>query len=281
MLVCCGLPGDDDHREKLTTALKRIVSATGPVFEVAPSRLQVLVGDEVMAEALKDSKVSTETCTGEEIAESLKVLGKQVQANDSIWVIFLGHAQLYSGRSTFNVKGKDFDATELAKWLAPVQCRDRVLMFTMPVSGFWIKPLRGPRTVVISATDADFEFTGTEMPYALASVVSGNSEHALDDVDQDGSVSLLDLYLATTLEVHSTFKSMERLQTEHAQIDDNGDGVGCELQEPFLPKEPTEGDAPTKPVAVKRIPSANSDGDFARTLKLAKPARVPSEVTTE
>ena len=286
MLICCGLPGDEVHREKLTSAVERIVSATEPVFEVAPNRLRVLVGDEAMAEALKDSKArdsmgGTEVCTADEIAASLQTLAKQIQANDSLWVIVMGHAQLYSGRSTFNVKGKDFDATEFSKWLEPVQSRERVLMLTMPVSGFWIKPLRGPKTVLISATDTDFEFTGTEMPYALANVLSGNSEQALEDIDQDGSISLLDLYLATSLEVHSTFKSMQRLQTEHALIDDNGDGVGRELQEPYIPVEVAESDVPAKPVTMKKVPTANSDGDFARTMKLIKPNIVPSESTAE
>ncbi|MDX1928861.1 MAG: hypothetical protein SFV81_20185, partial [Pirellulaceae bacterium] len=144
MLICCGLPGDDMHRERLTTAVARIVGATEPVFEVPSNRLRVLVGDETMADALKDLSVRPDVCTAEETAASLQALAKQIQPNDSLWIICLGHAQLYAGRSTFNVKGKDFDASELSKWLAPVQCRERIVMLTMPVSGFWIKPLRGP-----------------------------------------------------------------------------------------------------------------------------------------
>ena len=134
---------------------------------------------------------------------------------------------------------------------------------------------------MISATDADLEFTGTEMPYALANVLSGNSEKALEDIDQDGSLSLLDLYLATALEVHATFRRLERLQTEHAQIDDNGDGVGREIQDPYIPVVVVEGDVPTNPVAIKTVPTANSDGDFARTMRLIKPIVVPRDSTAE
>jgi hypothetical protein len=281
MLICCGLPGDDMHREKLTTAVSRIVGATEPVFQVPSNRLRVLVGDETMAEALKDLSVRPDICTAEETAASLQALAKQIQPNDSLWIICLGHAQLYAGRSTFNVKGKDFDADALSKWLTPVQCRERIVMLTMPVSGFWIKPLRGPNTVLISATAADYEFTGTEMPYALANVVSGNSEQALKDIDQDGQLSLLDLYLATCLEVHTIFKDSEKLQTEHALLDDNGDGVAREVQQPYLPVEAPEGDVPPKPAASKRIPSANGEGDFARTLKLLEPTIASETVNSE
>jgi hypothetical protein len=76
------------------------------------------------------------------------------------------------------------------------------------------------------------------MPYALADVLSGDGqEQSLQDVDRDGSLSLLDLYLATNLEVNGRFRSMDRLQTEHAQLEDNGDGRGSEVQEPYLPVE--------------------------------------------
>lgn len=281
MLICCGLPGDETHREKLTTAVESIVNSAETVFNVPSDRLRVLIGDEDMPNTIKDSKKELEICTAETVAASLSSLAKQVQPNDSLWVIFLGHAQLYSGRSTFNVKGKDFDAPEFSKWLVPVQCRERVLMLTMPVSGFWLKPLRGPKSVLISATDADFEFTGTEMPYALARVVSGKSEQALEDIDQDGSISLRDLYIATCIEVQLTFKGMQRLQTEHAQLEDNGDGVGREIQEPYLPVEAPEGDVPAKPVAIKRIITTNSDGDFARTLTLVSPVSVAPASDTQ
>jgi hypothetical protein len=74
---------------------------------------------------------------------------------------------------------------------------------------------------------------------------------------------------------------MQRLQTEHAQIDDNGDGVGRELQQPYIPVEAVDGEVPSKPVAIRKVATANSDGDFARTLKLVKPAPVAREVIAE
>ena len=141
--------------------------------------------------------------------------------------------------------------------MAPIQCRERVIMLTMPVSGFWLKPLRAPNTVLISATEADLEITATEMPYALADVVSGGEqEQALEDIDGDGQLSLHDLYLAVSLEVHGRFKSMERLQTEHSRLDDNGDGVGKEIQISYLPPDETDKTA-AKQAKKKTEPTKN------------------------
>ncbi len=185
-------------------------------------------------------------------------------------------------KSQFNVLDSDFDQSQFAQWAKPLACREQVFWLTMPISGFWIKPLSSPSRVIISATEADLEFTGTEMPYALADMLSGDGqEQSLQDVDQDGSLSLLDLYLATNLEVNGRFRSMDRLQTEHAQLEDNGDGRGSEVQEPYLPVEADEGEevaevadenpaeqAKTKPELPEPISSKSLDGYLSRHILL-------------
>ncbi len=241
LLLCCGLPGDDGHRERLTGAVEKIVAAAEPVFGVSPQRLRVLAGDEEMQNALADQAPGVGVCTKESVARMMEGLCAEIGDEDSCWIMLLGHAHLYQASSKFNVLDADFDQTDFALWARPLACREQVFWVTMPVSGFWIKPLSGKSRVVISATEADLEFTGTEMPYALADLLSGDGEsQSLEDVDQDGSLSLLDLYLAANLEIHGRFPAMERLQTEHAQLEDNGDGRGSEVQLAYLPEETDE-----------------------------------------
>ena len=241
LLLCCGLPGDADHRDRLTAACEKIIAAAQPTLGVPPEQLLVLAGDDEMRDALSRQAKEVGVCTSESVAEAMKRLSGTVQADDACWVMMLGHAHLYDAKSQFNVLDADFDQSQFAQWAKPLACREQVFWLTMPISGFWIKPLSSPSRVIISATEADLEFTGTEMPYALADVLSGDGqEQSLQDVDQDGSLSLLDLYLATNLEVHGRFRSMDRLQTEHAQLEDNGDGRGSEVQEPYLPVKEEE-----------------------------------------
>jgi hypothetical protein len=121
------------------------------------------------------------------------------------------------------------------------------------------------------------------MPYALADIVAGEENHAaLKDFDGDGSLSLLDLYLATNLEIHGRFTALERLQTEHASLDDNGDGRGSEVQLPYMPvkKNDTEADNPDnaeansteelKAVLPKPISNQNQDGYRSRQILLRR-----------
>jgi hypothetical protein len=241
LLLCCGLPGDEEHRERLTGACEQIISAAESVLGVSPARLRLLVGDDEMRDALADQAKHIGVCTKESVPEALADLSEQVQADDACWIVLLGHAHLYDGASYFNVLDADFDQTEFASWTKPLVCREQVFWITMPVSGFWIKPLSGEARVVISATEPDLEYTGTEMPYALADLLAGDHEQqSLADIDQDGSLSLLDLYLAANLEIQGRFAAIERLQTEHARLEDNGDGRGSEIQQAYLPEESDE-----------------------------------------
>lgn len=240
LLLTCGLPGDDEHRERLTAACQKIIAAAKPVLGVEAENLRVLAGDEEMQVALADKSKEIGVCTKESIIETMQTLGEEVAESDSCWVIVLGHANLYDGRSKYNILDSDIDQSEFAVAAQSINCREQVFWITTPVSGFWIKPLAKHSRVVIAATEADLEFTGTEMPYTLADMLAGESDEPFSDVDQDGVTSLLDLYLAVSLQIHGVFQSMDRLQTEHSQLEDNGDGRGSELQQPYLPVEEEE-----------------------------------------
>jgi hypothetical protein len=284
LLLCCGLPGDEEHRERLTQACEQIISAAELVLGVAPERLRLLVGDEEMRDALADQAKQIDVSTKESVAAMLQDLSQTVQDEDACWIVLMGHAHLYGGSSQFNVLDEDFDQTEFAGWAKPLACSEQVFWITTPVSGFWIKPLSGVSRIVISATEPDLEYTGTEMPYALADLLTGaHEEQPLDDIDKDGSLSLLDLYLAVNLEIQGRFASMERLQTEHAQLDDNGDGRGSEVQQAYLPEEVEESEDDPEPAddaeaaaptvqTPEPITNQNVDGYRSRQVVIRSPA---------
>ncbi len=274
LLVACGLPGDDEHRERLTTAVEQIMAAAESVLKIPAEHVVGLAGDEMMRDVL-EAKLNRrlKICTRESFQNAAAELCQSVPADADCWIILLGHADLYDHSSRFNVQGADWDQTEMATWLKPLVARRQIIFVTTPVSGFWLKPLGGPNRIVISATEADQEYTGTEMPYALADVLAGQGEHEnLRDIDGDGVLSLLDLYVVVNLEIHERFKSIERLQTEHAQLDDNGDGRGSEVQAPYIPLAPPEEDDEAEasstdtgsPPTPKPITSESLDGYRSR-----------------
>ena len=92
-----------------------------------------------------------------------------------------------------------------------------------------------PGRIAISATEADQEVNETLFPLALADVLAAPPPEA--DRDKDGTLSVFELYLAVVADVTRRYIEDELIPTEHAQLDDNGDGRGSEVQMTFLPPE--------------------------------------------
>ena len=192
LLLTCGLTGDDEHRERMTQACRRILSFAEMTLSVPAERIRFLAADEQMQSELSDVFEASDVCTSESVEAAITEFGETIPETDSCWVIMIGHAHLHGKLSQYNVLDADFDQFQFGEWAQNLKCKEQVFWLTFPVSGYWIRPLRSESRVVISATEADLEFTGTEMPYALADVLSGESEHAqLEDIDNDGQVSLL------------------------------------------------------------------------------------------
>ena len=121
------------------------------------------------------------------------------------------------------VTGRDLREDDCKKLFGDLACREQVFWLTMPGSGWFLRSLSAKGRIVITATAADEEYNETEFPQALATVCGRN---------KDGKVSVLELYQQTVAEVQARFAGDKRVPTEHAQLDDNGDGVGTE--EPIL-----------------------------------------------
>jgi len=274
LAVICGLPGDEQHRERYQSALKQISECAAPVLRVPENHIRVLVGDLQMQSAMQEIGLPIGNCavtTRDSIADLLSGYAKKTSVNDTLLVLLLGHGHLQGASSQLNIEGVDLDQKDFAA-LAKGIAASQVYWLTQSTSGFWVRPLSGPGRIVIASTEAGFEITATEMPFALADVLSAKSEHGkLDDIDADGVISLVDLYLATTMEIAGRFRADDWLMTEHAQLDDNGDGRGSEIQEPYLPDpefieaQVTEPSRPAKP---KRT---FLDGDFAKGFLMNRP----------
>ncbi len=287
VLIACGLPGDDVHRPRLTEACRQIMAGAQSVLGAKPEQIRVLAGDEAMRKELATDAIDVGVCTKDSMPKTLAELGKLAKQEDGCWVFLLGHSHLYGLESQFNVSGPDFHQEEFAQWAESLHCQEQVFWLTMPVSGFWIKPLANDSRVIITATEADLEFTGTEMPYVLGNhLTAGGEYYQLEDVDEDGTLSLLDLYLGVNLEIDATFKTLDRLQTEHAQLEDNGDGRGKEVQQTYLPvieEEPEEAEQADEPTDEEASDEDEADDEEEEELAEETPINpfgVRPQVTT-
>ena len=198
-------------------------------------------------------------------------LEKVLQPDDTLWLFVLGHAH-YDGRfSWLNLPGPDIQQVEFGKLLAGLRCREQVFFITTSASGFFLKSLAQSGRIVVAATEPDLEVNETVFPHKLALALSAPPGHEEFDVDRDGQMTLLDLYLWTARATAQDYATAELVATEHAQLDDTGDGRGTELQAAFLSEElggrlPAGKDPPL---------ITTGEGALARQIWLPSPAVPP------
>ena len=202
--------------------------------------------------------------TREGIEADVTELRKVLKPEDALWVMVLGHAH-YDGRHSFlNLPGPDVREDEFGKLFAGLASREQVFFITTPASGFLIKDLSARGRIVITATEPDWEVNETLFHLPLAEVLSNPPKTEEYDQDKDGRITVLDLYLAVTRLVMMMYQAEDNIPTEHAQLDDNGDGRGTELQLDYLGPE-LGGRAET---GARPQVKASADGALAATVAM-------------
>lgn len=89
-------------------------------------------------------------------------------------------------------------------------------------SGDFVKKVSAKNRVVVTATKSNFEKNETLFAgHFVGAFVKDGA-----DTDKDGRVSVLEAFTYARREVQREYETTSRLQTEHAMLDDDGDGAG-------------------------------------------------------
>lgn len=278
-MILCGLSGDAAHHKLFSESLDKLHEGLTKQLGFATDNVQLLFGDEAQ-EADSEFLKSAKRATREELEKSVAELRDKLQPDDALWVFVLGHSHYDGKHSWLNLPGPDIQQIEFAKLFADVTVREQVFFLTTPTSGFFIKPLSAKGRVIITATEVDFETNETEFPHQLARLLSSPPPTKEFDIDNDGAITLFDLYITVVRNLAQSYLDGELLATEHPLLDDNGDGRGTELQIDFLTVEQGGRMKPNKPQPVKLAPSA--DGSHSKSIRLAFPPKeAPPPATKE
>lgn len=154
------------------------------------------------------------------LQEKLNQLGEDDTKND-VWLVLIGHGTFDGETAKFNLKGKDFTATELNQWLEKIQSPTMIINCSSCSSPF-INKLTAPNRIVISATKSGYQYNFARFGQYLATAIGDETI----DLDKDGQTSLLEAFIAASSGVKEFYDSEGRLSTEQALLDDNADGKG-------------------------------------------------------
>lgn len=161
------------------------------------------------------------------VKESLRnALHEAAQEIDlPLWIVMIGHGT-FDGRSArFNLVGEDVTEQELARWLSTLR-RPTAIVQCASASGEFLPALSAAGRVVVTATKSGVETNFARFGGFLAAAIADPAA----DLDKDGQVSLLEAFLRAARQTEEHYAGQGLLATEHALLDDNGDGRGTRAE---------------------------------------------------
>ncbi len=218
-----GTPGDDEHHTFYETNIGRMRKAFIERFGIPTDNITALYGPK--------SAGYDGACTREALlAELTKVVEFTKQPGAVAWLIFEGHANAIAGGANFNLPGPDLNTREIGEALKPAAPNASIVVFaTTACSAAFVRPLAAPGRLIVSATTRDDPENETEFPEALAYAL----EAPETDANHDGTVSVLELFLACHARVQQIYERGHFMIKEHAQLDGDGDGRGTQRPSPI------------------------------------------------
>ncbi|NIR28756.1 MAG: hypothetical protein GWN84_05450 [Gammaproteobacteria bacterium] len=243
LAIVGGLGGEDYYSDLFHRWVETLDEVATQRLGIAPEHLIRLEEDPSQA-----ADAGADVSRKENVLGAIRRLAETSAPGDVIALVLLGHGTARGDRALFNLPGPDLSATELAGALDALAGRTVVVVVAAPASAPFVAALSGADRIIITATATAAENQHTRFG---GHFVDALAEDAADS-DKDRRVSMLEAFRYATAEVARAFETERRLRTEHAMLDDDGDGAGS--------RDPGTG---------------GGDGSLAARVHLAAPAHRP------
>jgi len=248
-LIVVGIGGEDKYRERFHEWGGKIRSALVDKHGVRPERVVYLA-----ERPETDPAAIRGPSTKANLEATLREMAQAAGPSDRILVVLIGHGTATGQDAQINLAGPDLSGAELDGLLGLFATQEVALVNTASASGPFVGALSGTRRVVVAATRSGQERNETWFGQYFAEALSGDGA----DLDKDGAVSLFEAFEFARREVERHYQEQNLLLTEHAVLDDDGDGTGS-----------------------AELTAAAGDGALARRFQLGSPARAAARAGAE
>lgn len=225
LLVVVGLGGDQEHRERFHGWATELIEAARTRYGVPEANIRYLGEDPEADPALIQGR-----STAENVQAAIREIAAGSTPDDAVVIVLIGHGSARGSEARFNLPGPDLGPAELALLLDQLPTSRIAVVNTTASSGGFLPALAGEGRVIIAATRGPREQNETLFGGYFVQAFDGEDA----DLDKDGRVSLLEAFQYAAREVQRHYDDEGLLLTEHAVLDDDGDGVGS--SEPAPPE---------------------------------------------
>lgn len=216
LVVVSGIGGEPAYQERFLVWGSALVEAAEERLGIGEDHVAYFAED-----PSRDPRIRGRS-TKANVTAALTDLASRAEPGARIVVVLIGHGSVVGGEARINLPGPDMRAGDFALLLDAFSTQEIVFANLSSASGDWIAALSGERRVVVTATRS-----GTERDESLFGgyfVAALTEDEA--DTDKDGRVSVLEAFQYANAETDRVYGQQNRLRSEHAMLDDDGDGRG-------------------------------------------------------
>jgi hypothetical protein len=231
-VIISGVGGEDAYTKRFTGQALELYQILTTRFGFIENNVTVLTengapgpenGPLELDKAVVTPPVVARSDAGE-VRKAFARIKAQARPETLVLVILIGHGSFDGQVAKFNLVGPDLAAKDYAALVGSLASRHVVFINCSSSSGEFIKPLSEDGRIIITATRSGNEQNITTFTDSLIAALTDPAA----DTDKNGRLSLLEVFNYTSNKIGEYYKEKNLLATEHALIDDNGDGVGHE-----------------------------------------------------
>lgn len=223
VVIVTGASGESKYAASFHATASALVDALVTKHGVADDDVTYLAEDPA-----RDAKRIDGKSSKAQLAQTIAQVASRVRAGERVVLILIGHGSHAGAESRFNLPGPDLTAAEMSAMLAPLRSVQVAIVNAASASGDFLPVLSGKNRVVITATKSSYERNETLFPrYFVAAFTTPGA-----DTDKDERISLLEAFTYAKREVARAYETDNRLPTEHALLDDDGDKRGSAEPDP-------------------------------------------------
>jgi hypothetical protein len=217
VLVVSGLGGESTYRDLFHAQGASMLDAARDRWGLSDEQIRWLAEDPARA----PDRIAARS-TRENVQREIVELAERAAATDRVLILLIGHGSESGGESKLNLPGPDLTASDLGTWLVAFPTQTVAVINTASASGGFLSEISSERRIVVTATRSARERNLTLFGGFFVDAFTQDGA----DADKDERVSLLEAFSYARAEVERFYSRENRLQTEHALLDDDGDGEG-------------------------------------------------------
>ena len=225
LLVITGLGGDPVYTKQFHEWATMLIDAAQDRYALPDTNVTYLGEDPDLAPEMIDGRSIREN-----VESAIRSIGERVAPRDHVVIVLFGHGS-FTDTARINLPRRDLSADEFAALLDGLNGQHVTFVNTASASGPFVEKLSGAGRTVVTATRTGGERNASVFGGYFAAAFADGAEEA--DQNKDQRVSMLEAFVYARSGVVQSYEAEGLLATEHAVLDDNGDGQGTDEPDPL------------------------------------------------